>query len=224
MSATVDTIAVVARLRQELAAMHDPIDIPGDWTPRERDAYEVKRSLLRQRITLVRDAAATLAEVAAHEAAEHAWRDHLNEWRSALADELLALPPNPRSDKDRGRQQNLMLSIRCIDHGTGVVEHSGYNVETLRLGALMRESGFVAAPPVANQLFGALPWSGSMPEVEHRLKALAVRRTDAEARLADGLLDDEARAARNAARKTRAERLNAMSKAERAAEREAATS
>ena len=213
MSATVDTLA---RLRHELAAMHDPIDVPGDWTPRQRDDYEGKRSLLRQRIVAVRDAAATLAEVAAQVEAVETWLHHLTTWRRPLADELLALQPNPRTDTDRGRQQNLMLSIRCIDHGTGVIKESGYALDTLRLGALMRESGYVAAPPAEGRVFGELPWFGSTAEVEFRLKQLAARRAEAEARLADGLLDDEARASRDAERKTRAARLNAMSKAERA--------
>lgn len=209
MSATVETAAVVAQLRAELAAMADPIDVTG--SDRERDAYEARRSLLRQRISQIRAAVSTLVEVEPLVAAAESWRDHLTAWRATLADELLALPPNPRTDKDRGRQQNLMLSIRCIDHGTGVITHTGYGLGTLRLGALMRDAGYVAAAPVANQLFGELPWFGATPEVEHRLKHLTARRADAEARLADGLLDDDARAARDAARAAqRAARMNAL--------------
>lgn len=222
MTATVDSAAVVVQLRHELAAMLDPIDVTG--TERERDAYEARRSLLRQRIGQIRESVSTLAEVEPLAADAQAWRGHLTAWRQTLADELLALPPNPRTDKDRGRQHNLMLSIRCIDHGTGVITHTGYALGTLRLGALMRDAGFVAGVPVANQLFGEMPWFGSMPEVEHRLKHLEARRADAHTRLADGLLDDDARTARDAARRARAARLNAMSTADRAAARELATS
>lgn len=222
MTAAVDPTAVVAQLRHELAAMHDPMDVTG--TDREREAYEARRSLLRQRISQIRASLSTLAEVEPLVADAQAWREHLTAWRQTLADELLALPPNPRTDKDRGRQHNLMLSIRCIDHGTGVITHTGYGLSTLRLGALMLDAGYVAAPPVANQLFGELPWFGSMPEVEHRLKHLAARRVEANARLADGLLDDDARMARDAARRARAAHLNTMSDADRASARASATS
>jgi hypothetical protein len=51
------------------------------------------------------------------------------------------MPQRIHTDHDRGTQQNLKLSIMAIDRGIGVVAGTGYALETLRLGALMKESG-----------------------------------------------------------------------------------
>jgi hypothetical protein len=47
----------------------------------------------------------------------------------------------------------------------------------------MREAGYTEGPKIENQVSGALPWLGSLPEVERRLKDLHAQQDDARARL-----------------------------------------
>jgi hypothetical protein len=60
---------------------------------------------------------------------------------------------------------------------------TGWELETLRLGSLMREAGYVEGPRIANQAHGELPWGGSLPDVERRVEALTAQRDDAQVRL-----------------------------------------
>ena len=120
------------------------------------------------------------------------------------------IPPRIRSDKELGTQQNLTLSIRTIDFGLGVVNGTGYGLDTLRLGALMREAGYAptGADPDRNY-GGVMPWFGSLPEVERRIQQLTKHRAEAQARLDEALLNDADRAAIAAADKARRDALNA---------------
>ena len=106
--------------------------------------------------------------------AEKKWIDDLTTWRQTLCDELLALPPRIRDKAEMGRQQNLTLSIRVIDFGLGVLNDPGYDLTTLRLGQLMRASGYEPrdADPTRNYS-GVMPWFGSMKEIERRAAAQA---------------------------------------------------
>lgn len=195
--------ALTAELTAELAAMHDPADSPGTWTARERDAYEMRRRHLVDRLHLIREATATLADLAPRIVAAEQWQTHLNTWRPTLCEELLALPArDPRT-------RNLELSLRVLDHGMGWMQSSGYSLSTLRLGALMRESGFQPVP-VPNQVFGELPWYGSLAEVEHQLTTLTRRREAAQAALKEAQLSDDERAHREAASDEMRATYNAM--------------
>ena len=87
--------------------------------------------------------------------------------------------------------------------GPDVVNGSGWDLTTLRLGALMRESGYEPTGADPDRHFsGVMPWFGSLPQVERRIADLKKQRAEAEARLDNALLDDaerERRAAENKA-------------------------
>jgi hypothetical protein len=173
-------------MRIELGAMLDPQDIPFSWTPRQLEAYEMRRSWFRAKIQDATNAMQTLANVEPKIAADEKWRLDLNTWRPILARELVDL-----KGPDRGRAMNLTWSLQCIDRGIRVLEDSGWQLETTRLGELMRQSGYVqsAPEPGTNQILGKLGWFGSLPDVERRLQELAKERADAQVRLANALRD-----------------------------------
>jgi hypothetical protein len=212
MTTTVDAIAA---LQKEFNELLHPNDFPGDWSIRQVDAYEQRRHTLSVVIQTARAAASTLADVVPRLATETQCQSHLVAWRQALSDELAALAPSTKHDL--GVQQNLSLSIQAIDRGEGVVKGTGYGLETLRLGTLMREAGYKPAPTIEGHAFGRLPWAGSLPEVTDRIAALTKQRNEAQAQLDEALLDEPARARLTAQRVERAARLNAMTKDERAA-------
>jgi hypothetical protein len=173
--------AIIAELQRELDARKDPSDMQA-----KVNAYITHTDSIAQRLQTIRSATAALANVAPRIAAEIEWRDHLIEWRRTLCDELLAFPPRIRDDRDLGKQQNVKQSITAIDRG-GLSYGGSYGLCSLRLGALMRAAGYVESPKIENQVCGRLPWFGSMPEVERRLKALEQQRDDAQARLDEAL-------------------------------------
>ena len=162
------------QLQTELDALLDPMDVPG--TPRERETYESTRRDLAARIRTVRSAQETLTEVTPLIAEFTKWQADLTGWRKALADELLALHHNDV------RQHTLRISIQMIDRGRRVAEGSGYDVENSRLGQLMVESGYVASPSVDGAI-PQLPWAGSLPVIEQRLRELTRRRDEAQRQL-----------------------------------------
>ena len=177
----------IEAMESELASLLDPLDIPGDWTPRQCEAYESRRSWLRAKIQDASAARATLDKVEPQIAANEEWLAHLNTWRAQLCEEYVEVS-KLRGDK---RQFPLKLSIQCIDRGVRVLEDTGYVLATIPLGALMRATGFVQAAPVDNQLVGNMSFYGSLPAVEERIKALTAARDDARYRLDAALRDPE---------------------------------
>lgn len=174
------------QLEQDLAAL------PSDEVyQRQLDDLRQKREILSARIQTVRSATATMATLDQEIATHTNWFEQLTAWRKTLCDELLALPSPIRTDRDQGKKRNLELSIQTID--SGLPADTGWELETLRLGHLMSEAGYVEGPRIANQVKGPLPWYGSLPTVEDRLKGLTKRRDDARARLDEALLDDTER-------------------------------
>jgi hypothetical protein len=181
----------------ELAAMLDPLDIPGDWTPRQRDAYEARRVTLRGSIAGAEHAKARLAELDPQISAATKWRDDLNAWRERLSAQLLALPPT----RDRAlieHAQGLTVSIRAIDHGCTYWPNGAPGLGG-SLVAMIQDAGYTPAPGAAG-----VAWHGSLTGVEERLKVLTRKRDEAQAALADALLDDETRARRSAEAQARA--------------------
>jgi hypothetical protein len=202
-TSTVDD--VLAKLQAEL----DGLNIRRIEAQQEANACVPRMDVLRQRFSAIQVATTVLAGLAPLDP-EQEWLDRLTAWRQTLRDELLTLPPRIRSDKDLGRQQNLTLSIRTIEFGIGAGKDSGYDLTNLRLGHLMREAGYepVGADPDRN-FSGVMPWFGSLPEVQRRIAALQKQRDDAQARLDEALLDDDARERLAAEGKARRDALNA---------------
>jgi len=142
---------------------------------------------------------------------DQAWLDHLEAWRKVLCAELLALPNRIRDAHTLGVQTNLTLSIRCIDFGPGVFKNSGYDLPNTRLGELMRAAGYEPedADPDRNYS-GVMPWFGTLPKVEERVKRHAARRAAAQSMLDDALMGDTERTKRDAESKARRDALNAL--------------
>ena len=192
-------------LQAERAARLDRLDLPGTMTQREMDDYEAATARLDRYIFMAREALSALAENAPRDE-DIAWRDFLIATRPKLCAELEALPPRDK------RQQNLQLSILAMDkmRGLGVLDGTGYSLNTLRLGAYLRESGYTPLPPVDPEIFGRMPWFGSLPEVERRIADVEKRRVAAEAALNEALLDDAERDRLNASRAAEVARKNAL--------------
>lgn len=192
------------------AAIPDDDSLPASTTRAELANIQRQRALLDRRIHHARDAASTLAALPSDAADQH-WLDQLNGWRQVLCDQLLALPSRIRDAHTLGVQTNLTISIRAIDFGPAyALKDAAYSLTTLRLGALMKDSGYtvVGADPGRNYA-GELPWHGSIKEVEQRITDRARRRATAQAQLDDALLDDDERAKRDASSDMRRARLNA---------------
>jgi hypothetical protein len=164
---------------------------------------------LTHRLSAIHTATAALASLPPA-APDQEWLDHLNAWHRTLCEELRALPSTIRDAKTLGVQKNLILSIRAIEHGPDVANGTGYDLTNLRLGALMREAGFepTGADPDRNYS-GVMPWFGSLSQVERRVTDWQKQRAEAEARLAEALLDDAERERRTAETKARIDALNA---------------
>jgi hypothetical protein len=183
----------LAELEQQRAAVPADDALPATATQADLAANRSRRALLDRRLMQAREAASTLATLGSADA-DREWLDRLNIWRPALNTELLALKPSIRDPHTLGVARNLALSIECIDFGPGVLRDSGYELTTLRLGALMREAGYepVGAAPERGYL-GQLPWFGTIAEAEARIAALAAKRAQAQSALDDALLDDAVR-------------------------------
>jgi hypothetical protein len=182
-------------LATELDAKYTEFDTRRAQAQREADECAARMVVIKQRTSAICVATTTLANLPPV-AAEEEWRDFLIKARKTLCDELLALPARIRTDHDYGVQQNLKLSIIAVDRGPGVANDTGFSLDTLRLGHLMREAGYSA-------------WFGSRPEVEERIERLIAQRNEAQAQLDDAMLDDDERAKRDAESAARAAKLNA---------------
>jgi hypothetical protein len=167
-------VRTLADLETEFAALPDPTDVP--MTLRAQAADAALRSSLRNRIRDARRSPDILAEWEPKLASDLAYRDILNDVRERLCAELLALA-KPRTDHEFGVRVNVRLSIAALDRGAGLVDGSGWSIDTLRLGALLREAGTT--------------WRGSLPEVERRIRDAQSRVNDARHRLAQALRDPE---------------------------------
>ena len=190
-----------AQVHAALAARLSPNDLPGSWSQREREDYIAYTSLLDGNSRTIRTSEATLADLEPQIAQYTKWQQQLGEWRQTLANKYVALQPRDL------HQFVHRWCFRAIEDG--FEPGTGFSLETSPLGALMRAAGYVETPPTEGRVHGRLPWYGSLPEVELRLKELRQREADARARLQDALLDDDERAQRDAANKERAAALNA---------------
>jgi len=181
---------VLADLDRQLAALGDIGDVPN--TPHAHEQFAARQSALANRRQAIRMALAAQADLAPKIATLQTWHDDLTAIRQQIGVEFRHAP-RPRTDRDYGRFLNLQMSISCIDRGPEVARDSGWSLETLRVGELLRERGYVAGTPIENQAMGLLPWLGALPNVERRLAELQKEYANTERRLAEALLDDDER-------------------------------
>jgi predicted nucleic acid-binding Zn-ribbon protein len=168
---------------EELAAMLDPLDYPGVWTEREKNAYTAKREALHAQITTQRHAAEHLSLVARTWAALElelgrvtAARKDLTAIRARLDEERAALPAFPRSRREEEYRQNLDLSIESIDSGLRKLDGaSSFTLRSLRLGEMLIAAGY-ASTNDAHRQFGGIRWPGTLPELEKEIQDLTKRR------------------------------------------------
>jgi len=196
-------------LKAQRADIPEDDALPASTTRGDLRVIQERRLDLDRRI-LAAETALQALDTYAPDEADAQWHAHLTAARAVLATELLALPSHTRDPRQRGLFANLSLSIRVIDAGLGIVAHTGYDLTNLRLGELLRESGYQldGADPLLNYV-GTMPWHGSLPEVEARIAKRAQRCAQAQSSLDDALLDDDVRAEREAEAKARRDALNA---------------
>ena len=186
------TTAIPESLEAKVAARLESLEadlaaMPGEEVfQRPLDAHRQWREVLENRIVTLRAAITALANLDPRIVAATEWRDFLTAWRKVLCDELLALPPaHTANERDLrlGKAQNLTFSIQCLDRGIGVLADTGWALNTLRLGELMREAGYREGPRIENQVHGEMAWFGSLSETERRLRDLEQQRSVAQAQL-----------------------------------------
>ena len=154
----VDIPATLAHLRAKLEALGSQEDVPLTTT-RAMGEWEANASQLRGLIRNITTYAPILEEATTSLAAWEQWQSDLWQMRQQLCDELMDLPPRDR------RLHNLTLSLQVVDRGVVVIEDSGYGLDTLRLGELLRDRG--------------VPWRGCLLEVEKRVRLLRNQREQA---------------------------------------------
>ena len=147
--------------------------------------YVRRHSILTNRRAALVSHSATIGRLAPKIEADEKWHADLTAWRATLQAELDLMPPRIRTEQQLGALRNVKTSIRIIDHGLLCDGEWKPAKEPLRLGELMRASGYQQAPPEpnTNQAFGPLPWFGSIAEVERRLRENRAQRDDAQRRL-----------------------------------------
>jgi len=185
-----DVQGSITTLQQELDKMIMSIDLPGSWSGRQINAYEERRGALRARIGTLRNESEALKKLEPQLEALCKWRDNLVAWQSALLKEIEGHMA-PRTPQEQGVRQNLLLGLVLIEGRNDPPEQYGYSLETLRLGALMRASGFKEDP----QREGApkLPWFGSLTVTEAQIADVTAKVDTAKLRIEDALMSDDQR-------------------------------
>jgi len=177
-------------LEAQRAALVDDDQLPAATTRGELLAHQAKRAALDRRIWQAKEAQSAL-DALPSAGPLRLWREQQTAWRETLVAELFTIKSPCRDKQELGRRNNLQLSLKVIDRGLQHIADTGYELTTLRLGALMIEAGYaVAGADPERHYAGALPWFGSIPEVERHLKDLDARRARLQAAL-DGLLQDD---------------------------------
>ena len=204
-----DTKSTIDGALKKLQAELTEIEARRTRAEDEVEACCARIDTLTQRMTAIYAASSMLANLPAI-GPDQEWLDHLVAWRKTLGDELRALPSTIRDSHTLGLEKNLKLSIQVIAFGPDMTNGSGYDLTTLRLGALMREAGFEPVGADSDRHYsGIMPWFGSLSEVERRISEGKTQYAKAEAHLADALLDDAERERRAIAEKARMAAINA---------------
>jgi hypothetical protein len=110
-------------------------------------------------------------------------------WETELIAKAAALPSRDFTDRDRGRRENLQLSIRALHDGP-MFGAEGMSYETSEIGALVRrDCPELVHPLVNNQAVNELSWPGTIGESKSQLADLRQRHVDALVHLKDALED-----------------------------------
>lgn len=173
-------------------------------------AYTAQIDDLSQRFSAIQVASTTLAGLHPFGPLLD-WRDHLPVWRENFVTRLLAMAPDDRDRATLDLQQGLRLSILNIDRGCGYWPN-GAPMIGIPLAEAIVAAGY--EPPTNRP---GVAWFGSLPEVEQRIQQLTKERDEAQAALDNAMLDDDARAKKDAESAARRDRINAMSNEDRAA-------
>jgi hypothetical protein len=200
-----------SELQHKLAATPDLGSLPASTTRDELASIETQRQHAERTLANF-DATVARYRSLGDVETDTRWRAELTAWRQALCDELMTIKSPVRDAVTMGRRTNLTLSIKVIDFGLDkALSDSGYALTNLRLGELMRESGYevTGADPNTNAV-GTLPWYGSLREVERRLSSLAQQRAQAEAALESVLMSDDERQRQEAEAQQLTDAYNAM--------------
>jgi hypothetical protein len=184
--------AALAKIEQDLTAL-GPIGAvlqTGD----AMEVYVAKRSTLWNRRQTIQASMKTLAEVEPRLPPYEKWVKDLSEIRDQLLAELATLPPRITTEKDLYFMTDRRDSVKIIDLGrdaTAMWGRTGRDVETLRVGVLLKERGYRQEPPVknTNQVHGEIEWYGGLPESQLRLKELRAQRDQAQRDLDRALAD-----------------------------------
>ncbi len=173
-----DTQDFLQMLSERIAELRDPLDLPGEWTQRERNKYVEKRQLLIDAHAQLKDAnhrfdmaLAKLAGTTSEIRRMHKWKEFLLKSRETMCDELLTISDsNDRSDAVR--RGNLEVSIRTIDSGpTRLYANEPYTMKGLRIAELMDAAGYTPRPGYTKYDIyrGSYPWQGSLSQIEHEI-------------------------------------------------------
>jgi hypothetical protein len=184
--------AALAKIEAKLSALGDAGDVA--LTAHAQEAWHGRRSFLWALRRVLQTEPPELRRVWPKIEADEVYLADLKRWRQTIAGELLEIRSPIRDAATKALSENLTLSIRVIDHGPSVLWKHGRMIRTLRVGELMRASGYRELPPEAhtNQACGELEWYGSIGQVEERLKDLRRRRDDAQQQLDKALMKVEA--------------------------------
>ncbi len=141
---------ILAAMEKELGGMTlVPDDFPRAWTRRQEGVYTSRQRELQLRIPQVRLWMPKVASLARGEVDATTDLNEFTKVWNTLAEEFQALGAN------NPKQYNVRLSLMMLERGRPAIEDTGYVLDTLRLGQLIRERGIV--------------WHGCLPELEERL-------------------------------------------------------
>jgi hypothetical protein len=186
-TATTTPADVLAEIERQIAALPDQGDVLNTYNAQAKWAADQSR-LVNRRQTITASVA-TLTKVEPKIAADEKYLADQTGWRKTLSDELLQITSPIRDAAIKARADKLHLSIRLLDFGRRVSNDDsvGYLMLGTPLEALMRASGYTAAPPVENQISGPMEWYGTIGETEGRLKRWRAERDSAQASLDSAL-------------------------------------
>jgi hypothetical protein len=179
----------IDELAAEYAAL---LDASAHDTTREAlDALVARRVDLERRLGTAYTAQTTLDALGSDD--DEKWRDLLTTARARFCEERMEIKSPIRDRELKHRAEILEFSIRLIDRGLASSIGALEDLSSLPIGDLLLAAGYEVKVP---ELHGPRGWRGSLPAVEKRLAQRAAEERAARATLAEALMSDEERAAR----------------------------